>query len=62
MPGATSGVAGALFVDFENVYYNLVNEPLSLRREAALGAVMDGLNKLRRRLRDRLCPMIRLPT
>ena len=58
MPGATSGVAGALFVDFENVYYNLVNEPLLLQREAALGAVMDGLNELRRRLRDQSLALV----
>ena len=53
-----SGVAGALFVDFENVYYNLVNEPMLLQREAALGAVMDGLNELRRRLRDQSLALV----
>ena len=44
--------------NFENVYYNLVNEPMLLQREAALGAVMDGLNELRRRLRDQSLALV----
>lgn len=42
---------GALFVDFENVFYGLASEPVSLTREAALSASMDSLNRLRGRLR-----------
>lgn len=44
---------GALFIDFENVYYGLVNPPVSLTRESALTATMDALSKLRRDLRDK---------
>lgn len=51
-------VAGALFVDFENIYYNLVNEPLSLQREGALTAVMDALSELRRKFRDQNVALI----
>jgi uncharacterized LabA/DUF88 family protein len=43
---------GALFVDLENVYFALLNPPFSLRRDAALSAAMDGVNAVRRRLRD----------
>lgn len=43
---------GGLFVDFENVFYGLVGEPLSLTRDAALSATMDVLTKLRQQLRE----------
>lgn len=43
---------GALFVDFENVFYSLASEPVSLTRDAALSATMHSLNNLRKRLRD----------
>jgi hypothetical protein len=39
-------------VDFENVFYALVSEPVSLLRESALSATMDALGALRRQLRD----------
>jgi hypothetical protein len=44
---------GALFVDFENVYWGLVHAPVSLTRESALTATMDALSKLRRDLREK---------
>ncbi len=44
---------GALFVDFENVFYALINEPFSLLREGALSATMEALSQLRRQLREK---------
>ena len=44
---------GALFVDFESVYYALVNHPTTrFSRESALSASVDALNLLRNRLRE----------
>lgn len=44
-------VPGALFIDFENVFYAIVNGPLMLSGDAALAATMDVLAGLRRQLR-----------
>ena len=44
--------SGALFVDFENVFYALVSDPINLLRESALSATMDALGALRRQLRS----------
>lgn len=43
---------GALFIDFENVFYALLNGSYKLQREAALSVSMDGIAELRKRLRD----------
>ena len=43
---------GALFVDFENVYYSLLNPPFRLKSEAALSMTMDVLSTLRQDLRE----------
>ena len=43
---------GALFIDFENVFFALLNGDYQLKREAALSASMDGVAELRKRLRD----------
>jgi hypothetical protein len=40
-----------LFVDFENVFFALLNGVYLLKRERALSVSMDGLSELRRRLR-----------
>lgn len=44
---------GALFVDFESIYYALINHPMvRFARESALSASVDALNVLRNRLRE----------
>ena len=42
----------AFFVDFENVYYSLLNTPFRLKSDAALTLTMDALSALRQELRD----------
>jgi len=43
----------ALFLDFENVFYTLINDPLRrFNNDAALSATMDVLNRLREQMRD----------
>jgi uncharacterized LabA/DUF88 family protein len=44
---------GALFVDFESIYYALVNHPVCrFSRESAMSVAVDALNALRNRLRE----------
>jgi hypothetical protein len=43
---------GALFVDFENVFFALVSGDYSLKREAALSTSMNAISALRARLRE----------
>jgi hypothetical protein len=47
----------ALFVDFENVYYKLVSEPVSLARDAGLTAALDALDRVRARFRAEGCAL-----
>jgi uncharacterized LabA/DUF88 family protein len=42
----------ALFVDFENVYYGMLKDPINLPRETALTATMESLSELRADLRS----------
>ncbi len=44
--------SGALFVDFENVFYALLNGTFKLTEDAALAVALDGLFALRQKLRD----------
>lgn len=51
LASVTSSQTGALFVDFENVFFALVNGAHQLKREKALSISMDGIAELRKRLR-----------
>lgn len=51
LEGAAANQTGALFIDFENVFFALLNGDYKLKREAALSVSMDAIAELRKRLR-----------
>jgi len=52
MQHESSVKSGALFVDFENVFYALVNDPFRLHRDDALAVAIEAVQGVRQHFRD----------